>query len=386
MGKNLYDTAQSHYAGDIVIIGHQKKNYYFFEDLSNIQSIISKTEISIKSIIKRSIMGEGNLYFNGSVSRLKYVVGVDWESEQDLFKYLKYSERSEEPFSEDSILISSPMAEMMNVQLGDLILLEVMTQTGQVNTKNFKVSGIVDDRSIFGFFKCYIDRKEMNRLVSVNENFCTHLGIYLDSPHFTDQAVRQLHNEVSSLVDTATLVADRNELNRERKENWKGIRYFILPLAVFLSEVSELLLAIKMLSYFLYIMMILIIVVSVLDTYRLLLHEREKELGTMRAIVFRRWEIIVLLLMEATILFILSISLGFVLARGAAYGASFLSFSSIASFEIFMQNGRLTSVYSLRSFLMNCGIVLVALLPAVFIPVYNATRRPLAEILSGGEK
>ena len=386
MEENLYVTSQSHYAGDIVILGDGKKYIKRIKDPFAIDDLINAADINAESVIHRTQLGRSTLYFNGIAVKQKYVIGVDWDDEASYFNNLEYQDVGESLFQPGSIIISSPVAEQLNVKLGDQILLEVSTTKKQVNTGSFVVSGIVQDRSLFGYFKCYLDRKELNRLILFKEDECSNIGIYLSDSVSTDAAVNSIHNVFTQSIKTAPLISDRNELEKERSKSWKGTKFFILPLSVYLSEVSDLLLAIELISYFLYVMMLLIIIVSVLVTLRLLLHQREKEIGTMRAIAFMQSEIVLMLLLETLILFLLSVIIGFALARLAIWGASFMSFESIPSFEIFMKNGKLTAVYSLRTFLINCGIVLISLLPAVIWPVYNASRQPLAVVLSGGNK
>ena len=386
MEENLYFTSQSHYSGDLVILGDGKKYIKRIKAPSKIDELLKSADIDIESIIHRTQLGRSTLYFNGVAVRQKYVIGVDWRDEASYFSNLEYQNIGSDPFQPGSIIISSPVAEQLNVKLGDQVILEVSTTKKQVNTGSFIVSGIVQDRSIFGYFKCYLDRKELNRLILFKEEECSNIGVYLAESVSSESAVAKIHSIFSPSIQTAPIISNRIELDKERDKKWKGTKYFILPLSVYLSEVSDLLLAIELISYFLYVMMLLIIIVSVLVTLRLLLHQREKEIGTMRAIAFMQSEIVLMLLLETVILFVLSVIIGFILARLVIWSASFFSFEAIPSFEIFMRNGKLTAVYSLRTFLVNCGIVLVSLLPAVIWPVYNASRQPLAVVLSGGNK
>jgi putative ABC transport system permease protein len=388
MEQNLYYAAQSHYAGDIVILGDDKriKEKHRIPDSQKIIDLIEKIDLPIVKIIKRTQISKGTLYFNGAAVRQKYVFGVDWKEEIDYFDSIEYTAVAGNPFAPQSIMISSPVAQELSVQLGDMLTLEVQAKSGQINTGAFIVGGIIDDSSIFGYYKSYISRVELNNLIKYTKEQSSAIGLYLAQGASIENVADILYKSLNDELKMAPLLKNRDELSRERKKSWTGVKYFILTLPVYLSEVSELLLAIELISYFLYILMILIIIVSVLVTYRLILHEREKEIGTMRAIAFTQGEIISLLMMEAFILFLLSLFIGFFMARITIFGISFFPLNWMPSIEIFMKNGKITAIYSWRTTLINSGIVLISLLPAVFWPVYNASKQPLAVVLTGGNK
>ncbi len=386
MERNLKLTAQAHYAGDIVIQGDDDSQLYHIPAPQEMEVLLSKEDVGIEHKVQRTILGSGLLFYNGNSASLKYVIGVDWQREEEYFKNLSYEQRSPVPFSEEGILISAPMALKLQARLGDSLVLQVLTKTGQVNTGRFIIQGIVRDKSIFGYYKCYLSRKALNRLILYKEDESSHLGITLSRGQALDDAAFRIHRLLSSRYDMAALVSNRDELSLEQSCSWEGIRYFIITLDVYLSEVAELLRAIELLSYFLYVLMILIIVVSILVTYRLVLHERERELSTMQVLVFSRGEVMLMLVLEAIFLYILSIILGFLLGMFMNQVGGYISFDWFPSFEIFMKDGRLVPSYSFRSFLMNCGIILAALLPSVIWPVYKAAGRPLAAVLSGGSK
>jgi ABC-type lipoprotein release transport system permease subunit len=106
----------------------------------------------------------------------------------------------------------------------------------------------------------------------------------------------------------------------------------------------------------------------------------------MRSLGFYAEDIQLVLVLESVLLFAVSMVLGFVIARAAVWGISFLSFSWIPSFDIFMQNGRLQAEFYLRTILINIGIMLLILIPAVWVPAWRISLRDLPEVLSGGNR
>ena len=389
MEASVYRAAQSHYAGDLVVAGQVHGSPLQFQNLRapETEALINETLSGVK-VVKRTQFGnDGVVYFNGQAVRHKYVLGVDWENEADYFSSLVYSDGSflSEDMDGETMMVSEPVARELGVHPGDRVTLEVKTKSGQVNTASFVIRGIIRDTTIFGYYKCFISRDVLNHLVALGPEDCSTLGLFLQDGQDSEKAAETLHQALTDAgMQIAPLVTNRDELEREYNQAWSGVKLFIITLPVYLSEVADLLLAVRLISYVLYGLMILIILVSVAVTFRLILHEREKELGTLRAIGFFVPDVVFLLTMETLILYLVSLAGGFVLAWLVIKSLSLVSFSMIPSFDIFMSGGRLVPVYTLRTTLINSLALLGVLIFTVTLPVFTASRKPLPDALSGG--
>ncbi|MDR3174067.1 MAG: hypothetical protein LBU19_07445, partial [Treponema sp.] len=85
MYENVYRSAQDHYAGDIVAVGHDSSLGRFDrfgpEAKAELYRAIEAARIGETQVLERTIFGnDGMLYYNGAALRLKYVVGVDWDN------------------------------------------------------------------------------------------------------------------------------------------------------------------------------------------------------------------------------------------------------------------------------------------------------------------
>ena len=152
---------------------------------------------------------------------------------------------------------------------------------------------------------------------------------------------------------------------------------------VFLSEVSDLLGAMNIITYFLYGMMLVIILVSAAVTYRLILHERTREMGIMRAIGFYGTDLGMVLWTEIIALGFISLLAGFLLAWLLGAASSFVSFSWFPSFEIFMKNGKLSPLYLPGTTAVNVVSILLVLLAAAIVPSFRVSGKNLPGLLSG---
>jgi ABC-type antimicrobial peptide transport system permease subunit len=392
MYNNVYYSAQSHYAGDITAVGYDSSTGIQHIEENEISAIINTVEsINLKPAytVLRTLFGEnGVVYFNGNAVRLKYVVGSDWETEEHLFSKMNFVVQPEKSFSDDGIILSEPVARRLGAVMGDSIIMEVDTRWGQKNTGIFIVEGIVRDSSIFGYYKVYISRLILNRLLLFNDADCSSVGFFFDSASNIEQKRLRLQNALSEIIQSeviqmGALVYNRDELMYETGQWVEGIRIFLYTMPVYLSEISDLLDAMNILTYFLYGMMLIIIFVSAAVTYRLILHERAREMGIMRSIGFYGGDLRLVLWIEIISLGVVSLVFGFLLAWLLSGAASFVSFSWFPSFEIFQKDGKLSVLYLPKTVLVNVALVFVTLICAAFFPSLRASKRNLPALLSG---
>jgi ABC-type antimicrobial peptide transport system permease subunit len=130
-------------------------------------------------------------------------------------------------------------------------------------------------------------------------------------------------------------------------------------------------------------MMLLIIFVSAAVTYRLILHDRTRELGVMRALGFYGSDLRLVLWAEIFAVGIISLIAGFLFALILNWLVSFLSFSWFPSFEIFMKNGKLEALYLPKTMLVNAASLFLVLFAMALFPSFLASKKNLPGLLSG---
>lgn len=393
MTENVYLTAQSHYAGDLIVTAYDK-------DIDNLQRIkgpdskivtetINTLRLNPDKIVYRTLSYEnGSVYYNGQLILLKYVSGVDWEHEKDYFENITYQTDPIASFDIDdnTIVLSSPVAEQLGLRAGDSVILELPTIDEYKNTHVFIVRAIIEDDSVFGYYKAFISKTALNEMIGYEEDACSTIGLFFNDRNNLSEKKESLYHGLSESLPMGPMVMEREEFRRARRGSWDGGRFFVLPLEVYLSEIVELLDALNSITYFLYIVMLLIIFVSASVTYRLILHERTREIGTMMALGFYGTDIRMVLMFETICLGILSIIAGFILSFIIGGVFSLFKITSIPSFEIFTKNGSLVPLYRFRTIMINLIAVFCILFPAVWFPVYRSSKSPLPDMLSGGMK
>ena len=386
MYDNVYYSAQSHYAGDIVAIGYNPENsrrHMGGVEVSAILDAVKETGINPRYTVKRTFGFTNVVYYNGAAVDLKYLQGCDWDEEAHIFGRMNFTEAPAYPFADDGIILSEPVAKQLGAKIGDMVIAGVEARGKQKNTGHYIVKGIVRDSSIFGYYKAYVSRLSLNRLLLYDDTDCSIIGFFLNDPHSAEQKRRDLQNVLEKHIPVGPLVYDRKELDKATDRSWNGVKIFLLTLPVYLSEVSDLLDAMDYLAYFLYGMMLLIILVSAAVTYRLILHERTKEMGIMRTIGFYGKDLRFVLWTEVITLGFISLLGGFFLAWLLIKSLSLVSFSWFPSFEIFLKNGRLTALFLPETMLINVLSVFLVLFAVAFFPSLRASRKNLSGLLSG---
>jgi ABC-type lipoprotein release transport system permease subunit len=391
MVESVHASARSHYAGDIVLEGldedSERRGHMDFGTVSAVIKAIDDSGIRYTRIVKRTqLPSYERLYYNGASLDLKYTTGIDWDNEKDSLASLAWQGGIYDAPSDDTIYLSAPIASRLGAVRGDRLVMEVLTRYDQKNTGAFVIGGIIEDYSLFGFYKVYVSRKTLNRLAEFDEGDASHIGVFLPSRTDADEARMAVYDTLRPWVNTAPPPRDRDEWRAQKGEDWNGIRVFPLTLAVYLSEVSQILDAMNLLTAFLYVIMLLIILVSAIVTYRLILHERTREIGTMRAIGFKGADIRLVLIIETVALATLSVIAGAALSLVINAALSRLSFTWIPSFEIFMKNGRLSARYAPAALALNALAVYATLVAAVWFPAFTASRQHLPDMLTAAGK
>ena len=252
MYDSVYYSAQSHYAGDIIVSGYDHASTSSWRHLTEneiriIRDTAENSGINPKNTVLRTTT-DGIVFFNGSAVELKYLLGCDWEAEAPLFGRMNYAEAPGLFHGEDCIVLSYPGAKQLGAAMGDRIILEVETRTGQKNTGSFIVKGIVKDSSIFGYHKAYISRLALNNLVTNDAADCSTIGFFFDDPGSAEQKRKVLQEALSGKLQMGPLLYTRDELDEETAKRWEGKKFLLFTMPVFLSEISDLLNALNILT------------------------------------------------------------------------------------------------------------------------------------------
>jgi putative ABC transport system permease protein len=148
----------------------------------------------------------------------------------------------------------------------------------------------------------------------------------------------------------------------------------VMTLNAHLAQITDILDAFSLVSYFVLVVFVIIVMVGILNTYRVLVYERTKEIGTMRALGMSRASVVGLFVIEAALL------AGTASLAGLAFGTialrliGLIDFSVIAAAGMFTEGGRLGYYLGSRSTIVNLAAMVAAVMIAAFGPARGAGR------------
>lgn len=389
IAENLYLAGQSHYAGDIVFLGEDSESevrrHLDAEAKAAVYEAIAEAAVPVTRSVERTLYNDdATLFFNGEALSLRYLNGVDWEKERPYFDKLSYAAGKENAPDEDSIIISEQAAAVLRIEAGDSLTLELLDRNGQKSTGSFIVAAVIQDKTLFGLYKAYVSRKVMNTLVGFDRDDASSVGVFLKDRRSARRDMLRFQRLLAEKTQAAPPIMNARDWSDFKPKN--GIAVFVLTLSVYLQPLNELVEAINALNYLLYAMLLLIILASAGVTYRLILNERIKEMGVMRAIGFYESGLRRILVMEAALLGALAAAAGFLLAFALSQALQLVPLSKFPSFEILLSNGSLRAIFSPLAVLTNIVALYLTLFFAVSVPACRVSKMALPQMLTGSAK
>lgn len=371
-------------AGHIFLDGVEKlpsgRSVYRIQDEKILMQALADLQIPYSDISERSEFS-GTLIFEGESVR-QNITGTDWQKETFFRERLILKEGSFDNLSEpQGIILSENIARKLDVEIGDRMLVQLTTATGQQNVGEFSLAAIIVDPGLFGSISAYANRSYVNELLNLKEDEYVTLGIFLEDMNQIDFWAEKLYLYLQDKVQLFSRdagKADENPfaaiINQTKEEEWQGTKYRLYTLNDILAEVQEVVQVLNIASLIFLIILFIVIMVGVTNTFRMVMFERIKEIGTMRALGMQRGEVKTLFLLEAFFL-----ALGGALAGLLASGVVMLILSQIfwgvdSPIFILLKNGYMTFRLSFLQVLLNIVIVLFMTLLAAFFPAKNAAK------------
>jgi ABC-type lipoprotein release transport system permease subunit len=389
MVSSLTEKAKIYYGGDFSIRGIENGGGYFIRDPVALRAA-TRAILGPKPFISERYEHKDTsttLYFGGEGIRQRLVIGIDFSIEADLFRRFNYIQGNAEGIKgTNGILISEPIARILKARVGDDILLLIPTLAGQKNTANVVVRGIFRDSSLFGYYTSYFDIDFLRGLVGMPPSQCSTLAVFYPGNPPANDVIPKLQRALEKNLPMYPLFDSRQALfNHIAAVPMQGMSYAILSLQANLEQVQQLLDAVYIIAIVLIALLLGVVILGVSGSYKVIVHERSKEIGTMRAIGMQRGAATRLFITEATLLALLGCLVGAVLAWAALALLGLVNFSFIPFFDIFLRGGRIQASLSILITLPLATILLATALLAVAGPARHAAKVEPLEAMRKGE-
>lgn len=395
--ENVSENFSNLLAGHIFVEGVEKtatgREYRRVPDFDVLLDIIEDLDMPVTFVSRRSEF-TGALIFQGESIR-QSVVGLDWAKEEyfrerlvllegDFDNMLKKNDRGQR----NGIILTDAIAQALNVELGDRIIARMRTVNGQQNVGEFVVAGISYDPGLFGQLSAYADLSYVNELLTLDPNDSQNIGMFLTDIGLIDAQADRFYREMSKRLDAFEREVQEDGENpvealfeQADEQSWTGVRYRLFTLNDILSEVDEIVRLLNGAALVILLVLFVIIMVGITNTFRMIMYERVKEIGTMRALGMQRPRVQTLFLLEAFFLAMGGVLAGLVLASIIMLILSRINLGLDSAIFILLKNGYFTFTVRPVQVLLNGGIVGILTIAAAFLPSRKAALMPPVDAL-----
>ena len=359
---------------------------------SSLADVVAEVEGQIADLNRRS-RTLGTLIF-GSKQTNQFIDGVDWHGEASFFPSLSLTAGSlPGPNDRNALILPEAAAERLRVEVGDQVLVRVATVTGQQNVGELVLAATIEDSGITAFSSAFVRLDYMGELIGTGAGEFQVLNLYLRDPRQSSRVAEVLRarlptapeedEEEASGQPPGTPGALGAGVNRlaDDEEPWEGTRYEITTLDDILAQVSDLFGVLDIVSLVVFLILLTITMVGVVNTFRMVLLERIREIGTMRAVGMRGGAVRGIFLMEAGFIGLIGALIGLVLAGIAMLVLGQITLDTDSPLQFFLNDGRITFAVPPLSVVTNVAILLALSLLAALIPARRAARMEPAEAL-----
>ena len=377
-------------AGHIFVEGQEKtpsgKVVSVIRDDGRLLSVLEQTGITYQYLLKRSSF-TGSLIFEGESVTLR-IDGVNWDEESYLKEHLILKEGSWEAVrSPRALVLSEEMARQLGAELGDLLLVQLETVTGQQNVGELVLAGIHYDPGLLSTVSAYASLDTVNNLLNLEPGEYMSLGILLPDirrmNRSADRYIDALQEAGIPLLPREKGMMGFGFFGRSRSDlNWQGVRYRVSTLSDYLSQLTQMINILNLVGLVILLILLFIIMVGITNTYRMIMYERTREIGTMRALGMQRRGVRSLFLLEALLLCLLGSAAGLSAAGVVMGGLSLINWGLETPMFLFLINGHLRFRLVMWQVAGNVGLVSLLSLLGALLPARKASRLKPVEALN----
>ncbi|MFP4364546.1 MAG: ABC transporter permease [Spirochaetia bacterium] len=396
--ENVEDNFANLLAGHIFIDGVEKSadgrnEISVIRDDDEILAAFDDAGIEVTGVSRRSEF-TGAVIFQGDSVRQQFV-GVNWDNEGFLTTRLSLVEGSFENMQNQDpdgfkrgIILSSDIADRLNLELQDRVVVRLETVTGQQNVGDFTVAGFSYDAGLFGSISAYADLEYVTHLIGLEPGEYQTMGVFLQDLDMAPEATDQYYQALSQRVNVFPRgEEDEGEnpvealFDAAEDEEWEGVRYRVYNVIELVSDVQQVTGAINIIGYSAFFVLFFIVTVGIVNTFRMIMAERIKEIGTMRALGMQRDKLLQLFLTEAFILGAGGIAAGMIISFLVMFGVNAIDFGVDNVFSLFMKQGHVTFRLIPLQVITNFFVVSILTVAAAFFPAKKAAYMPPVDAL-----
>lgn len=403
MVENTKENMSHLRSGHLYISGRETtdsgKTLTIIRDDKAVYDALDTMGVEYQYITKRSNF-RGSLIF-GSKTVTQTIEGVNWDADSYIKDKLVIQEGSLDDLSNPkAVILSAKTATDLGVQVGEQVLVKLTTVTGQQNVDEFTLIATTVDQSFFGGLTGYANISYVNRLLNIAAHEYQTLNIFLEDMENMDDIALELTNELGKTVlvdpreeEAASSGGGANPMRAMgrmmggrggavQSETWEGTRFRISTLNDSMGFITTIVDVLNGVGMVIFIILLTITMVGIANTFRMILLERVKEIGTMRAVGMQREEVRNIFLLEALFIALGGAVAGILVSFVVMFFVSLISLGTNTPFFLFLSKGHITFDVTLMNVLGSIVILSGLSLLAAMRPAQKAAKLEPVKALS----
>lgn len=389
--RNLSEQFSFLFGGNIFIQASQKDDDLVMtvtKDALFIEDVLKESGIRYTSQGKRTLLF-GTIIYEGQKA-VTNISGCDFEKEKRLKDSISLVQGSWENMQDaNALIIGETMAENLGIEVGETVLFEMQTAKDYATVGEFKIAAINRDSSLLGSIMVYSHIAYLNELYELDEDAFFFYTIMAEDHENQDALANQLETIIKKYkpVMSRLEAVKKNPLNIVRGINeqlkeasWEGDMYSVITFDDQVPNIKQILSVVQYVSLGILVALFLVIMIGISNTYKMVIFERIKEIGTMRALGVKQKEAGRIFMWEAVLLSLFGSLVGFIVAILGMKVLSLFTFTS-EELSLFLHNGHWTYVLNAGSISIKLIVVVLLTMLAVRGSAKQAAKLNPAEAL-----
>ncbi len=318
------------------------------------------------------------------------LTGVDVDIETAFLTSLQFVEGGAEIFASNpnAVILPEDTVEELGVEVGETIIVRAETINGQVNVDDLVIAGSVKSNLAF-LASAYTHIDKLNTLLDMNAGEFQSYNIYLKDVKKVGEVTDTLYAELAKLgtvvpkegEDEGGIFGPPPSNTIDEEDRWEGTKYDVQNVDDILSFLNNALSAADQIALGIFVIILIIIMVGLMNSYRMVMLERTKEIGTMRAMGVQKAAIRNIFIWEALFVALVGAVIGLVLALLVMFGLGTIDLNQYEDWTFFLNKGKLFFSNSIPRISVNILLLCIMSVLAVLVPARAAANLEPAEAL-----
>lgn len=401
MVNNMEDMITQIAGGTVLIAGYEKEPaaeeggkpqlINIVRDGDYIKDLVERSDVDYRYFSKYT-MAAGSMIFNGRKS-ITRVYGRDL-TEPELLESFQVIDGSIENIHTKpyAMIINAKIAETLNLQVGDDVIFTTSTIYGQNNVADFTIAAITKANSLVDSTQVFVNIDTLNEIIGIPQGGYSTFTIILKNKKDQLKAALKLEEmiradgiNVSSRAEAVKNYPNNVDkgIDKQFASNdvmWEGTKYGIECLNDAIPALKTVMSIVHTVTTIILLVILLIVMVGVSNTYRMVLYERIREIGTMRALGMEGKDTRRVFTYEAVILCILGACAGVILSMLAMVIVHYIPIHNEA-LSMFLHKGHFSFSLSFGTILLQYLLLIILTTLAVRGSAKKAAKMSPAEAL-----